>query len=229
MKQPTDSSTATAVGASASSKRKPDPASSFPALIVALQHSLKDALSNLASASSQDGRVVPIRPLVLFSSGPSLLMPKCVLGLRLPSLENDLNTEEGQRTRDPGLLERATLREFFKKELGNSIARTQTTVLLLAPRSFSQPGWLPRTNISHRLSSLVADEEPVSSSIPTRCKPLPKLIVERFAVTLTQQGVATGNRLEVSEQDDIQTGIEGDSRDWVWFMWEGGVVEGWKG
>lgn len=38
--------------------------------------------------------------------------------------------------------------------------------------------------------------------------------------------LSVGESIEVDGMDDVQAGVEGDLREWVWFVFEGGIVEG---
>lgn len=80
--------------------------------ITVLQAGLQQALAHLARMDDPSD----IRPLVLFLSGPSLLVPKSLLGVRLPSGVDGEETRQAAGRWDG--MERKMLKEVFARRLG---------------------------------------------------------------------------------------------------------------
>lgn len=109
------------------------------------------------------------------------------------------------------------------------VAPTKTFLLLLAPRSFRSPLFLPRQNLSARLGTLLAPAPtPYAASAKGQ---------ERKATT-TSRIATEGVTLELDETDvgtiRVERGVgrsgleKGEEDERIWFVWEGGTLNGWR-
>lgn len=107
-------------------------------------------------------------------------------------------------------------------------APTSTHLLLLAPRSFSSPLWLPRATLSPRLFSLLFAPPPPAPPLSSSSRMLKKkkgIDVEFVRVRVDGNASARvedgrGTRREVEEN--------GEEGEMICFVWEGGTVAGWR-
>lgn len=128
-------------------------------------------------------------------------------------------------------------------------APSKTHILLLAPRSFSPPSpdptdpsssssWLPRQTLSPRLSSILFAPPLPPPAQSSSTQPRPRAMIKKkpkgpeVEFIRVVRGPEGGVKVEDARGSDPSKGEAGEGDDGegdlIWWMWEGGVVEGWR-
>lgn len=205
--------------------RRTDPRTALLGLMDRLTVDLGGTLNDASLSAQSSDSTTPTQAHILLLFGPSLIHPKSLLSVHL-NLPPSFDSSSGQASSTRPNTEKAFLRSLVNVRSSCPLnpakalpSKSKTFVLVRASRSFKKSGWMPKHGLEQTLAGI--GRRIGWEGLHVRAQEgdgdhTERVSVEALTTLKYTQGVAdSGKAASLGDEDGM------------WFVWEGGGLEGW--